>query len=306
VIACAALARAAAAARPTARRAAAPATPPRIALWVLLSACAVVLLMGITNHLCLDVASVPFLWIVPLAIYLATLIVCFGAPRVYRRIPFALLAAAAYRAERSSQARLGATRGCRVRRLRPVHVAVRLLLLRACMVLHGELYRLRPPARSLTAFYLCTSGGGALGGLAVGLVAPRVFDGFYELPIGLALACVLLLAACRDDVRGSSRAARRPGAGRWSCRGRDGARLCGHADVPAPAYVLHQERSFFGVLRVESESRTPPRRALLHGTTQHGSQVIGSETSPPRTTDPHRHRHRARAARAGDARPRSA
>ena len=58
-------------------------TPVRIALWVLLSACAVVLLMGVTNHLCLDVASIPFLWIVPLTIYLATLIVCFGAPRLY-------------------------------------------------------------------------------------------------------------------------------------------------------------------------------------------------------------------------------
>jgi SAM-dependent methyltransferase len=259
-------------------------TPVHTALWVLLSACAVMLLMGITNHLCLDVASVPFLWILPLALYLASLIVCFGAPRVYRRIPFALLAMFCYFAGPilmflgASNAVVAAFGG-----KLPFEVTrYGMLLFAACMVLHGELYRLRPPARSLTAFYLCTSGGGALGGLAVGLVAPRVFNGFYEFPIGLALAAALLLVAWRRDPAGWL--AR--GAPRW----RLGAVLAvagaamvalGWQTFARPENLLHQERSFFGVLRVHeilgSRWRT---RILVHGTTLHGLQIEGHENTP--------------------------
>jgi spermidine synthase len=256
----------------------------RWALWVLLSACAVVLLMGITNHLCLDVASVPFLWIVPLAIYLATLIVCFGAPGVYRRIPFALLAVVAYAADdilrqlgigKAFVALLGGLVQFQV-------VRWGTLLFAACMVLHGELYRLRPPPRRLTAFYLCTSGGGALGGLAVGLVAPRVFDGFYELPIGLALACVLFIAACHDDVRGWLR--RGAPVWRWALvvpAALAGLGYAGKQVFSHPGFVLYQERSFFGVLRVEQQVNPQfSARALMHGSTQHGYQIAGFESKP--------------------------
>jgi spermidine synthase len=284
VIACAALAsrtRAAAAPQPTADAGGdAEPTPTRIALWVLLSACAVVLLMGITNHLCLDVASIPFLWIVPLAIYLATLIVCFGAPRVYRRIPFALVALLTYfaldiaRLFRLAAALVDAAGGM----LQFEIARYGLLLFATCMVLHGELYRMRPPARSLTTYYLCTSGGGALGGIAVGLIAPRVFDGFYEFPIGLGLACVLVLAAWRMDTRGFFGQA----APKWRfgvavalaslAIGFQGPRL-----LDRSPNLLHQERSFFGVLRVATKHTKPPHRVLMHGTTMHGAQIEGWE-----------------------------
>src|SRR5688572_15134408 len=68
----------------------------RAALWVLLAACAVGILMGVTNQLTLDIASVPFLWIAPLAIYLVTLILCFGAAPAYRRAPYVTAAAFAW------------------------------------------------------------------------------------------------------------------------------------------------------------------------------------------------------------------
>jgi hypothetical protein len=94
VVACAALARARRAPTPSPSTTPTDATPVRsdltvhgTALWVLLSGVAVVLLMGVTNYLCLDVASIPSLWILPLAIYLITLIVCFGAPQLYWRLP---------------------------------------------------------------------------------------------------------------------------------------------------------------------------------------------------------------------------
>ncbi len=286
VVACAALASrvgAAAAPDPAADGGDDPALQPaRMALWVLLSACAVMLLMAITNHLCLDVASIPFLWIVPLALYLATLILCFGVPGAYRRMAFALLAGLAYFADPMLQFFHIAESVAEVfgGALQFEVARYGTLLFAACMVLHGELYRLRPPARWLTPFYLCTSGGGALGGLAVGLVAPRVFDGFYELPIGLALACVLLLAVCRLDATGWL--------GRSAPRWRFGvavALTCLALGAEAsqtfarPPDVLHQERSFFGVLRVRQGKR-PPRLTLMHGSTMHGLQ-IGSQPDKP-------------------------
>jgi hypothetical protein len=61
-------------------------------MWILLPACAVVVLMGVTNSVCLDVASVPFLWILPLATYLLTFVLCFASESLYRFWPCALLA----------------------------------------------------------------------------------------------------------------------------------------------------------------------------------------------------------------------
>ncbi|MCH7601792.1 MAG: hypothetical protein IIB54_03390, partial [Planctomycetes bacterium] len=66
-----------------------------VALWLLLSVTKVSMLMGITNKLCLDIASVPFLWILPLLAYLITFIVCFASERTYRRAPYLALFALA-------------------------------------------------------------------------------------------------------------------------------------------------------------------------------------------------------------------
>src|SRR5262245_7702685 len=95
VLACAALARRGAKNASAIPEPLAPLEPARAALWVLLAGCAVAVLMAATNELCLDVASVPFLWILPLALYLATLILCFGSARIYRRSVFVALAALA-------------------------------------------------------------------------------------------------------------------------------------------------------------------------------------------------------------------
>jgi spermidine synthase len=258
--------------------------PALTALWVLLSACAVVLLIGVTNELCLEVASVPFVWIVPLAIYLASLVVCFGAPRVYRRIPFVLFAVIAYVAKEIPELPGG---------LRMINDAFGgvlqfdiarygALLFATCMLLHGELYRLRPPADSLTAFYLCTAGGGALGGLAVGLVAPRALDDFYEFPIGLALAAVLLICAYRLDPTG------------WLSRTAPNRRFAaalafaavilaaeGFRSVSRSEHVLYQERNFFGVMRVkEIRGSQQSARILMHGTTMHGIQLQDQLDTP--------------------------
>jgi spermidine synthase len=252
-----------------------PQRPGRVALWLLLAGCAVVLLMGVTNRLCLDLASVPFLWILPLAAYLVSFILCFGSERAYARTPYVVLAAVAFLlcygkplwgsiASKAIHSVIAAA---------PAVIAFHcLLLFAACMVLHRELYRLRPPARSLTAFYLCVAGGGALGGIFVGVVAPRIFDRYTEMPLGLALAWLLLLAACWYDTRGWLHA----GVPRWRW-GLVGAltlalfAYAGERTFETADRVIHEERSFFGVLRVVDGGWFGPRR-FVNGTTLHGTQ----------------------------------
>jgi hypothetical protein len=68
------------------------------------------------------------------------------------------------------------------------------MLFVACMVCHGELYRLRPHPTRLTTFYLIVSVGGALGGLIINFVAPYIFKGFWELPLGLVLCWLVYLS----------------------------------------------------------------------------------------------------------------
>jgi spermidine synthase len=258
--------------------------PGRVALWIALAACAVVILMAVTNELCLDIASVPLLWIAPLAIYLFTLILCFGMPRSYRRTPYVVLALLAFTAPTLAD-RLGvvaalfeATSG----ELLFVSALYGGLLFATCMLLHGELYRLRPPARSLPWFYLCVAGGGAAGGLAVGLGAPRVFDWFFELPLGLALCLVLFLVACRDDPRGwLGRGAPRWRIGLAVAVAGYGVAAVGSDLLDQPSSVLRHERSFFGVLSVQQrDSDQGPLRVLMHGSTVHGSQLEHAQDQP--------------------------
>src|SRR4029077_812675 len=142
-----------------------------------------------------DVAAIPFLWIVPLSIYLLSFIVCFEAPRLYHRAVFVPLLVAAL--------------GFMAYRLWPEHASMPLrwviglltfALFICCMVCHGELARLKPHPRYLTGFYVTVSLGGAVGGLFVGLVAPNLFHAYYEFPIGLALCALLAFLVFSRDL----------------------------------------------------------------------------------------------------------
>jgi hypothetical protein len=155
------------------------------------------------------------------------------------------------------------------------------------MLLHGELYRLRPRVDRLTAYYLCVSGGGALGGMFVAIAAPRVFPDYYELPLGWAAGLILFTLACLQAPGKllAARAVRRVVAvGVLPCLailGLTGARAMDrfndvgwHSDREQK--LLYQKRTFFGILRVmdhapgELERR---HRVLKHGTTHHGYQL---------------------------------
>jgi len=156
-------------------------------LWLLLPACASALLLATTNKICLDVAVIPFLWILPLALYLLTFIICFDSPRWYVRFPFTLALIVA----------LGwlywvITEGSEASIYEQVAIYCGGLFI-CCMVCHGELYRLKPHPKHLTAFYLMIAAGGALGGLFVAVIAPLIFTGYYELQWGLAICGVLFV-----------------------------------------------------------------------------------------------------------------
>jgi SAM-dependent methyltransferase len=165
------------------------------ALWLALPACASVLLLATTNHLSQNVAAIPFLWVLPLSIYLLTFILCFEGSGWYRRNPYLQLLAVAL-ASMAFADTVDATGAV------PIKVLVPLFsmgLFTCCMVCHGELARLKPHPRYLTHFYLMISAGGAVGGLFVALFAPLVFRALYEFQIGLAACAILTLIVLHGD-----------------------------------------------------------------------------------------------------------
>jgi len=161
--------------------------------WLLLPACASVLLLATTNKLCQDVAVIPFLWVLPLALYLLTFIICFDNPRWYARFPFTLALIAAL-----AGLCWALFNGSDLTLSKQVALYCGGLFL-CCMVCHGELYRLKPDPCHLTGYYLMIAAGGALGGLFVAVAAPLLFTDYYELHWGLFLCGLLFLLVCICD-----------------------------------------------------------------------------------------------------------
>jgi len=254
-----------------------PSTFDRL-LWLLLPACASVLLLATTNKLCQDTTVIPFLWVLPLALYLLSLVISFDNARWYARFPFALALIAA-----SVGICWALFRGSDWPLWRLVAVYSGGMFV-CCMVCHGELYRLRPNARRLTEFYLMIAAGGALGGLFVAVAAPILFTGYYELHWGLFVCGLLFLMACASDQRPRRRAEghapRRP----WQAAACVGLAF-GVAALGAVLWfnrdrspsLLVASRSFYGVLRVFEQHIQDPKKhglTLMHGRTLHGGQFV--------------------------------
>jgi len=157
--------------------------------WLVLSGLGSAMLLATTNQMSQEIAVVPFLWVLPLAIYLVSFILVFDSDRWYRRRTFGFLLAVAVP--------VGAVAGL-AGGLLPLGLHVLLFsiaLFAVCMVCHGELAVSKPPAQQLTGFYLTVAAGGAIGGLCVTMLAPRVFPDYWEYPIALSATCVLALVA---------------------------------------------------------------------------------------------------------------
>ena len=244
--------------------------------WIGFAACASVLLLAVTTFLTQDVAAIPFLWILPLSVYLLTFVVCFDSPRFYRREVFLPFAAAAVI---FMAWRLWPDRPKML--VLPQTAAMAGSLFVCCMICHGELVRIRPHSRYLTSFYVSVSLGGALGGLFVGLLAPNVFSGYYEFPIGLAVFALLAAVPLwRDSIRLSPN---RMHVARLALVMMVGAYLIWLGTIVramvSPYRVV--ARNFYGQLRVRdvSEGKSDPyaSRNLIHGVINHGVQMLREE-----------------------------
>ncbi len=160
-------------------------------LWLGLPALGSWLLLAVTNHITQNVAAIPFLWVLPLSVYLLTFVLCFESDRWYRRALFlpataAMLVLCAFGLQDNL--------GFNVKDRAAIYVAGLFVL---CMFFHGEMARMRPAPAYLTRFYLMLSLGGAIGGVTVGLVAPHVLPAYYELGVGLVLSALAGAAVLR-------------------------------------------------------------------------------------------------------------
>ncbi|MGD1029872.1 MAG: fused MFS/spermidine synthase [Opitutaceae bacterium] len=162
-----------------------PASGDRL-LWLALPTVASILLLATTNKLCEDLAVVPFLWVLPLSLYLLSFIVCFDSPRWYVRPLFSGLLVVGLGVV-TELLYLGGDAPIRTQ-----VIGYSVALFAGCMFCHGELYRRKPHPSRLTSFYLTIAAGGALGGLLVAVVAPLVFNSYLELPIGYWMLSALL------------------------------------------------------------------------------------------------------------------
>ena len=240
-------------------------------LWLALSACGSVILLATTNLLTEDVAPVPLLWVLPLALYLLTFTMAFSRRSLYSRWLVARLVAVLLGSLGYAIYDPSFTES--------VQVAVPLFCLGlfvCCLFCHGELARLRPAPERLTTFYLVVAAGGALGAIFVGLIAPVLFSATYEYPLALCFTA-LAAAAVLWDTGWMSRAF-------WT--------VGTAALVAVLAYHIHAyeqnsilvARNFYGGLRVQlhNDWLKRPYHTLYHGQIEHGAQYL----DPPKNADP--------------------
>lgn len=285
-------------------------------IWIALAAVPSGLMVAVTAHISTDIAAAPLLWVIPLALYLLSFVI------VFQRNPF-IPHSFFVKVQPIFIALLIATfaldHGLRIYNVLLIHIAAFFVM---AMVCHGELARRRPAAQYLTAFYLCMSAGGVIGGLFAGILAPRIFNWVAEYPLLIVAAVLCRPGLVLKDDPETQRF--------WLIAS---AVLIAFA-VPrfvfgyqfdhiayggvvivllAIAYVLAHDtlryaavialifmfvriydneaaarytvRSFFGVHKI-TESANGQYRVLLHGTTIHGAQRVRDEKGQPITTRP--------------------
>lgn len=235
-------------------------------LWFLLPAAGAIQLCAVTQHISQNIAAIPLLWILPLAVYLLTFIIAFEAPRLYSpflvvRLLVVFLAALAWFLTKT-----GVTL--------PILLTILFFLLEmflACLFCHGETQRLRPadPAES-TLFYLLIAAGGAAGTFFIGILCPLLFDANYDIALAfLATAAVALVAT-------------------WPAGWQTQLLWVSSTIVMlvvvimlhlADARCLLEERNFYGALRVTQghEPAALTIRTLTHGTITHGTQWFAAD-----------------------------
>ena len=245
------------------------------AAWLGLPALASVMLLVVTNHVCQDIAVVPFLWVLPLSLYLASFIVCFDSPQWYWPKPIAAITLIVFTV-------------IQCKTMLPNNIQLvsealcyMVMLFGACLLCHGEVARLKPGTSALTQYYAMLSAGGALGGIIVALLCPMLLNNYNELPFFLALVAAmtfLLFFACKGWKKTDYD---------WNAAARLKYGAVGVLLAPiitmavvAPGEKVTSKRNFFGVLKVR---RKPAGLCLVHGNTLHGMQRYSPNQSQPTT-----------------------
>jgi len=259
-------------------------------LWVSLAACGSTLLLAMTNQICQDVAVVPFLWILPLSLYLITFIICFDKDAWYKRgIWLSLLAIALVLLLQLMFQEFTNETMPLVYQVGTYCFA----LFTCCMVCHGELARRRSAVPHLTTFYLYVALGGAIGGVFVNLVAPVLFAGFWDVFVNLvapvlfagfwelhiALVGTVILAGVflgidKNLIR--TKRLRTAFASTWSLVVAAFIVLLVLQVRTGSVDSIYISRSFFSVMYVDEwEAGTSGHeRGLYHGRIQHGRQLL--------------------------------
>ena len=244
-----------------------------ILIWLGLSAVGAVLLLATTNQMCQEIAVIPFLWVVPLAIYLLTFVISFDSERWYDRRVFGFLVGVSAAASLSV-----VTAGPNIPLIYHI-VAYSITLFACCMCCHNELAKLKPHPRHLTLFYLAVAAGGALGGVFVALIAPRIFTAFSEYPLALA-ACGALTLFTWYRAQAWEPFLKQP---HWVVGPMAGMMLAVVCGVIVMSRAIGPEavvtkRSFYGILRLQQEGEGPDEKIkLVHGRVLHGEQFLAPD-----------------------------
>ena len=238
-------------------------------IWVALAACPSMLMVADTSFMTENIAPIPLMWVMPLALYLLSFIICFEMPSWYKRVvwlPLLVLSLALL----AYLPNLGIGEW-------PVSLSVGLNLLSffvVCMACHGELALQKPNPRHLTSYYLMLSVGGFLGGFFVGVIAPYFFNSNYEFAVGLVLSAAVVLTALIGPAEGLARSWRIP------------VGVLGGAISMALVWAsvsYHQSKSegvtwkgrnFYGSLKMYEYGGY---RRMLHGQIIHGQQYVSDD-----------------------------
>src|SRR6266567_1394388 len=236
-------------------------------LWVLLPLGAAMQLSAVTSYLTANVAAIPMLWVLPLGVYLITLILAFQFPRllprgITARLLIVMLGSLGYMLSHVDESL-------------PMRIAVSFFLIEvlvACLFCHSEAYALRPARPSeLTLFYLLFAAGGALGSFAIGIVAPLVFSFNYDLAVTFLVTALLALAATWTSG--------------WSQRLLWSVASVALLVLVVMIHLAYEQnttvaiRNFYGSLRVTQDHTYPGLtvRTLSNGAIQHGTQIFGTD-----------------------------
>ena len=255
-------------------RAAAPVTPAQPVaplthklLWLLLPMGASMQLSAVTSYITANIAPIPLLWILPLGVYLITIILAFEFPRllprgIIVRFLVVMLAGLAYML-------------AQVDHTVPLRIGIAFFLAElffACLFCHAEAYSLRPQRLSeSTVFYLLFAGGGALGSFLVGIAFPLLFSFNYDLAITFLVTALLALAATWKTG--------------WQQRLLWSAATASMLVLAIWLNIAYQRgtnvavRNFYGALRVKQNFNFSGAvlRTLTNGSIQHGTQIFGSD-----------------------------